>query len=316
MRGHIRKRSKNSWTIVLSLGRDPQTGKKKYQWQSVKGTKKDAEHKLAELVQKAETGDLIKPAKITVAEFLRQWLRDYVSINVRPVTAKGYSQKIEAYIIPVLGRIQLSSLQPSHLQAFYRKALDTDRGNGKGGLSSRSVLHIHRILSEAITHAVKWGLVSRNVAQAVDPPRPAHKEMQTLDAEGIDRLLKECEATPYHPIIHLMIYTGLRRSEALGLRWRDVDLDMATISVVQVLHRLKRQTLLNEPKSQKGRRQIALSPNAVLALRSYGEHRKLERMMIGKAHSPDDLVFSQADGSPLLPDTLTHAFAKLTRRAG
>lgn len=317
MRGHIRKRSKGSWTIVLSLGRDPQTGKKKYQWQSVKGTKKQAEKVLADLLHRLDTGMFIKPTKHTVAELLRQWQRDYVATSVRPVTAEGYAQKVNSYIIPNLGSIALSNLQPSHLQAFYRKLLENGRMDGTGGLSPRSVLHVHRILNEALTHAVKWGLVARNVAQAVDPPRAPRKEMETLDVEGVERLLNKSEGTLYHPLIHLTVYTGLRRSELLGLRWRDIDLDMATLSIVQVLHRLRDgRIVFQEPKSQKSRRQVALSPTAVLALRDHKVRQESERMLMGIPLTPDNLVFSHLDGSPFLPDTVSHAFLKIARRAG
>ena len=228
MRGHIRKRGKNSWTVVVSLGRDPETGKKKYQWHSVKGTKKDAERVMADMLHRLDTGGFVKPAKMTVGEFLRQWLRDYVASNVRPATAQEYAQKIEGHIIPALGRIPLPQLQPSHLQAFYRQSQESGRLDGEGGLSARSVVHLHRILSEALSHAVKWGLLARNVAQAVDPPRVTGKEMRTLDTEGVFGLLEASRGMIYYPLFHLAIYTGLRRSELLGLRWRNVDLDLAT----------------------------------------------------------------------------------------
>ena len=84
MRGYLEKRSKNSWTIVLSLGRDPATGKRKRQWITVKGTKRDAERQLAEMLHQLDTGSFIRPTTITVGAFLEQWLRDYVATNVRP----------------------------------------------------------------------------------------------------------------------------------------------------------------------------------------------------------------------------------------
>ena len=317
MRGHLVKRSKGSWSIVLDLPRDPETGKRRQQWVSMKGTKKDAERRLSELLHQVDTGGFVRPSKLTVAEFLRQWLRDYAASNVRPLTAAGYAQRIDRHIIPALGRIPLSELQPSHLQTFYRKAVQNGRLDGEGGLSARSVLHIHRVLYDALAIAVKWGLVIRNVAQAVDPPRATRKEMRTLDAEGVNRLLEASQGTMYHPLIHLALYTGLRRSELLGLRWRSVDLDMATISVVQVLHCLQGgRIVFHEPKSQKGKRQVALSPTAAVALREYRERQQLDRILVGNPLTLDDLVFSNPDGLPLLPNSVTHAFIKIVRRAG
>jgi integrase len=121
----------------------------------------------------------------------------------------------------------------------------------------------------------------------------------------------------YHPLIHLAVYTGMRRSELLGLRWRDVDLDMATLSITQVMHHLNDgRIIFQEPKSQKGKRQIALSPSAVLALRDHKQQQELGRLLTGVPLKPDDLVFSHPDGSPLLPNSVTHAFIKVIRRAG
>ena len=105
MRGHIVKRYKNSWTIILSLGHDHVTGKRKQQWVSIKGTKKDAERKLSELLHQLDTGGFVKPNKLSVGQFLEQWLRDYATTNVRPSTLDGYRKIIERHLIPVLGNI-------------------------------------------------------------------------------------------------------------------------------------------------------------------------------------------------------------------
>ena len=317
MRGHIVKRYASSWSIVLDLGRDPTTGKRRQQWVSVKGTKRDAERKMSELLHQVDAGGFVKPAKLTVGEFLRQWLRDYVAINVRPKTAEGYAHNIERHLIPRLGNIRLSGLQAAHLQGFYAEALQGGRLDGKGGLSTMTLLHLHRTLSEALSHAVKWGLLARNVALALDAPRPQKQEMATLDSDGVRKLLKEAKGSAYYPLLHLAIYTGMRRSELLALRWKDLDLDLATLSVVRVVHHLREgDTVYQEPKTAKGKRLVALSPSAALALRAHRERQEGERYILGLSLTTEDLVFSHPDGSPLLPNTVTHAFIKIARRAG
>lgn len=317
MRGHIVKRSASSYTIVINLGRDPETGKWKQQWVSVKGTKREAEKRLAELHHQLDTGSLIKPSKLTLGEFLRQWLRDYASTNVRAATLEGYRITIERHLIPSLGAIPLSQLKPPHLQSYYARALKEGRRDGTGGLSARSVVHHHRVLRQALSHAMKWGLVIRNVADAVDPPRPMSKEMKALDSAGVSRLLDEARGTMYFPLIHLATFTGMRRSELLGLRWKDVDLRRATVSISQVLHCLPGHRIVFEPpKTAKSRRLVTLSQEAVLALRTYGEMVEADLAQLGSLLTGDRLVFSQLDGSPFLPNTVTHAFAKIARRAG
>ena len=173
------------------------------------------------------------------------------------------------------------------------------------------------MLSEALGHAVKWGLLGRNVGEAVDPPRPKKKEMRALDADGVRRVLKAAEGTRYHAAIHLALFTGLRRSELLGLRWQDVDLHMATLSVPRGFHRLLgARDVFEEPKSATGSRQVALSPAASMALRGHRERMEADFAALGTILAPETPVFCKSDGSPTLPDTLSHAFGKIARRAG
>ncbi|GAI12042.1 unnamed protein product, partial [marine sediment metagenome] len=237
MRGHITKRGKDSWSIVLYTGRDPQTGKKQYRWHSVKGTKKQAEKELASLINRLETGNYIKPSKMTVALFLEQWLRDYAFTNTAPRTFERYAEIVRTHLIPNLGRITLTQLKPKHVQSYYAYELTSGRLNGKGELSPQTVKHHHRVLSAALNHAVKWGLVTRNIANAVDPPRPVKKEMATIQVEDISLLLDEAKklenssSIPYYTLFYTALHTGMRRGELLALRWRDIDLELATISV-------------------------------------------------------------------------------------
>ena len=123
MRGHIIKRYKNSYTIVLNLGRDPATGKRKQQWASVKGTKKDAEKRLAELLYQLDSGALIRSDKTTLSEFLGRWLKEYAWPNLAPRTVEGYEHIIRRHLIPALGNIPLTQLKPEHLQRYCSEKL-------------------------------------------------------------------------------------------------------------------------------------------------------------------------------------------------
>ena len=136
MKGHIRQRSKGSWTIWVDLGRDTETGKRKQQTLTVRGSKKDAERELRAILTRIEGGAYVRPTKMTVGEYLETWLRDYVSTNTAPSTADGYSDIVRAHLIPELGRFPLTALQPSHIQAYYSRMLGCGRQDGKGGLSA------------------------------------------------------------------------------------------------------------------------------------------------------------------------------------
>ena len=176
MRGHIVKRYKGSYSIILSLT-DPVTGKRKQQWITVKGTKRDAERKLAELLYQLDTGAFVSPSKLTLAQFLEQWLRDCAKANTSPRTYERYHELVATHIAPALGAMPLSSLKPSHIQAFYGRLLESGRRDGKGGLSAQTVLHIHRLLFQALRFGVRQGMTGRNVCESVVPPRPKFREM-------------------------------------------------------------------------------------------------------------------------------------------
>lgn len=317
MRGHIKQRSKGSWTIVLDLGRDPIIGKRKQQWVTVRGTKKEAEKKLAELQHELNTGSFVKPSKLTVGDFLQRWLTDYVYPHVRASTAEGYRIIVECHLIPNLGAVVLSELKPTHLQGYYAKALREGRRDGRGGLAARTVGHHHTVLKEALSHAIKWDLLYRNVGDAVTPPRPVEQEMSALDPDGLEKILEVARGTMYFPLIHLATFTGMRRSELCGLRWKDINLQHGTVSISQILHCLKGgQIVIEAPKTPKSKRLIGLSPDAILALRSYREMVEADMELLDYPLTGERLVFSKADGSPLLPNTVTHAFGKIARRLG
>ncbi|TDA67997.1 MAG: hypothetical protein D9V47_09115 [Clostridia bacterium] len=184
MKGHIRPRGKGTWAIVLDLGRGAE-GKRKQKWVTVHGTKKDAERELARLLHEMNTGAFVEPAKTTLGEYLEHWLEAYAKTNVAPKTFERYVQIVRNDLVPALGHHPLAKLQPLHIQAYYSEALQHGRKDGKGGLSARTVVQYHRILRESMQQAVKWQLLARNPADAVQPPRPARYDMRVLDAEEV-----------------------------------------------------------------------------------------------------------------------------------
>lgn len=319
MKGCIRKRSKNSksWSVVVDAGRDPVTGKRKQVFRTVKGTKADAERELRAILTGLDSGLYIESTKQTVRQYLNTWLQDYAKDNTSPRTFERYKEIVDKHLVPALGSIQLSKLHPQHIKAYYKKALSEGRRDGKGGLSARTVHHNHRILFQALKYAVKENIIARNVAEAVDPPRPVRKEMNIVGAEGLNRILEAAKDTPYYVLFYTSAYTGLRRSELLALRWHNVDLDYATISVVESLHRLHNQEFVfRQPKSNRSRRMIALSPSLAVLLREYKAEQAALKHSIGLVSGIRDLVFSQIDGSPIDPNSITKSFRKLVKSIG
>ena len=316
MRGHIVKRGKNSYSIAVSLGRDATTGKYKYQWVTAKGSKKEAEKRLSEVLNQIDNGIFIKPGKTTLAEYLERWLKEYAWPNLAPRTAEGYESIIRQHVIPGIGNLPLTQLKPEHLQRYYSEKLASGRCDGKGALSQTTVNHHHTCLHRALKMALKWGLVSRNPADAATPPRPRRSEMQTMNEDEVQTFLEAAKATPYYVLFYLVLFTGMRRSELLALRWCDADLIMSEVSVSRSLHHLRDGNIvIRQPKTAKARRQVALPPSATLILNEHKEKKALECAMLGMSLKDDSLIFCQVDGKPLLPDTVSHAWVKIMKRA-
>ncbi|MFC1893647.1 tyrosine-type recombinase/integrase [Chloroflexota bacterium] len=314
MRGHIKKRGKNSCSIVIPLGTDPQTGKRQQQWVSVKGTKKEAEKRLLELLSQLDTGTFMRPTKTILAEYLERWLKDYAWPNLAPRTAEGYEHIISRHFIPALGNIKLTQLKPEHLQRYYSEKLGGGRCDNSGGLSAQTVRHHHIALHKALQTAVEWGLLSRNPADAVSPPHVQQPEIKTWSENDITRFLEVAKGTSYYALFYTVFFTGMRRSELLALRWLDIDFTFSQVYVSRSLHVLKGgKVVFRSPKTAKGKRTVALPPSAILLLKEHQNKQKLERVMLGIPLTDDDLVFSHVDGKPLLPNTVTHAWIKLMR---
>ncbi len=317
MRGHITKRGKDSYTIVLDLGRDPSTGKRKQQWLSVKGTKKEAEKKLSELLTQLDAGVYIKPSNTSLAAYLERWMKDYVQPNLSPRTAEGYNTIVTQHLIPKLGKITLTQLRPEHLQKYYSEMLERGCVDKTGGLSAQTVRHHHTALHKALQTAVEWGLLSRNVADAVKPPRTQRPEMQVWSEDEITQFLEYSKKTPYHALFYVALFTGMRRSEMLALRWQDVDLMLGHIAINRTIHQLKDLSyIFRPPKTAKGRRTVALTPSTIKVLKEHREKQWLNYAMIGKPVSEEDFVFATIEGKPLRPNTITHAWTTIAQHAG
>ena len=308
MRGYVRRRGKHSYSVAVSVGRDPVTGKYKYVWEGVKGTRRDAERRLSELLHRLDTGAFVSPSKTTVADYLRRWLEEYVKPNLSPRGFERYESIARVHLIPGLGTIALTQLRPEHLQRHYASKLNK-------GLSARSVRYQHVVLHKALETAMKWGLVVRNVADGVDVPRSHRRDMQTWSEFEVRHFLEVAKGSPYYPLFHTALYTGMRRGELLALQWRDVGVQ--EVHVNRSLHQLRDGSyVFTQPKSAKSRRAIDLSPSSILTLAEHRERQEGIRAMIGIPLGQNDFVFSTAEGKPLRPNTVSRAWTMLAARAG
>lgn len=234
-----------------------------------------------------------------------------------PRTAEGYESIVKMHLIPDLGKIKLTQLKPEHIQHYYSEKLKSNRLHGQGLISPGTVRHHHMAIHCALRMAVRWGLLSRNVADAVDAPRNQPPEMHVMNEGDIHAALEAAKGTPYYVIFYLLIYSGMRRSELLALRWNDAELLMCQISVSRALHQLNDGSIIfRQPKTAKSRRTIALPPSAALLLKAYKEEMTVRRMLTGTPLREDDLIFSDSDNKPMLPDHVTQAWRRLAKKVG
>ena len=311
MRGRIikRKGSKN-YTIILQLGLDPSTGKRKQQWITAGPSKREAEKHMAELIHELDSGNYVKPDKTSVAEYLRRWLVECGKPNLTQRSYERYNGIIEKHLIPAIGKVRLSDLRPEHIQQHYANLI------GKG-LAARTVRYDHIVLHGALRMAVRWQLVPRNVAYAVKPPKPRDSEMLTWGPDEVAIFLSAARATPYYALFYTALYTGARRSELLGLSWRHVDLLYSQINIERGLHWTKdKGYIFTQTKSSKSKRTIALSPSLVLVLKKHKEKQESVRLLLGRPLTEDDLVFAHEDGAPLFPNTVSRAWTLLAEKVG
>ena len=288
----------------MDLGRD-ELGRRRRKFINVKGKKADAEKRRRELLTAADRGIPVNTQKVTVGQWLERWLKDYVTPNTRQRTKERYQGAITRHIVPHVGQIELTKLAPRDIQALEAKVLAE-------GLSTSTVDLVHNILSGALKYAVRMEVAWRNPAQAVTPPQVVRKEVGPPDIARVRRILDIAKADehPLFPCLRLIAYTGIRRGEALGLRWQDVTLEAGTISIAQTLGRANNGLIFQAPKTNSGRRSINIDPETVEVLRSHQGQQLLQKLLLEGDYHDNDLVFSSPLGEPLNPMALTRAFQK------
>jgi len=312
MRGCIIERN-GSLRLKVSLGKNHQTGKYESYYETFHGNRTDAQKRLRQVLTELDNAIFTKPGKTTIADYLDTWLQHYCKPSLSPRTLELYSYICRVHLIPTIGKITLTELKPQHLQNLYSDKLSS-------GLSARTVQLCHVAIHKALKNAVRINLLSRNVADAVQKPKIQRPEMHPMTENDLSRFLDYAKQGNYYSLFYTYLFTGMRRGELLAVRWCDVDLLGMQISVsrtMQYLNGVNNHITFKEPKSQKSRRLIALSPSNAMILE---EHRKDQEKTRESLQLPpiaqNDLVFSHWDGSPLLPPSITHAWIKSVRKCG
>jgi integrase len=271
-------------------------------------TRSEVSAKLSKALTDREGGLTYDAGKQTVEEYLARWLSNSVRDTVRQRTYERYESIVRVHLAPAIGKVKLKALTPDHVRGLYRKKLD-------GGLAPRTVLHIHRTLSKALKQATDDGLIPRNAAAPVKPPRPSREEIRPLNREQVRALFEAAREDRLEALYVVAVTAGLRRGELQGLKWEDLDLEAGTLQVQRTLSEPKGGYVFEAPKSGKGRN-VRLTRKAMAALREHRKRQLEERMQKAGLWREQGLVFPSAVGTPLWGGNLNRAFKTLLKRAG
>jgi integrase len=308
----VHRRGK-SWAYVVDVGRDPATGRRRQQTKGGFRTKRAAEDALSETVGALNDGSYVAPDPQTLGEWIDRWLVT-MAPKVRSSTLRDYRAGL-GRVKDRLGQVKLQALRPLDVEGLYTSLLEDGHRYG-GGLAPKTVRNVHIALRRSLADAERFGLVQRNVAALVTPPAPVRAELQTWDAAEVRTFLASVHDDRNGPAYRLLATTGMRRGEALGLRWSDVDLDAARVTINRSLSVVDSELVWSSPKTSRSRRSVSLDPDTTASLRAQRRRQLEERVAAGDAWDDADLVFCDPLGGPLHPDRFTRAFGSAARRAG
>lgn len=310
----ITKRGK-TWSYRLRVP-DPKTGKTQQKRKSGFLTFRDAQADRDLLRNSILRGEYVQQSAVTVEEFLNEWIEIHAT-TLRPTTEANYRARLRLYVIPLIGKIQISKLRPTDIQKMYLTLL---KEGGKSGtpLSAKSVENIGAVLKRALQHALDVEqLISRNPSSRVPMPKGISKSNSTWTHSDLNVFLQNAESHRLFAFFRLSAFSGARRSEVLGLKWSDLDLENNRVSIERV--RVKSRFGVQEVATTKGgdgRRLVTLDDTTLRVLKEHKRRQAEERLRIGESWTETGYLFVQENGLPIDPDTPSQLFASLRKSSG
>ena len=315
--GSIRQRADGTWEARYTVGRDPGTGKQLRK--SVYGkTQKEVRQKLSQAVAALDNGDYFQPSKMTLARWVEIWLQEYTG-DKKYLTVKHYKAQCKTHIVPSLGAVKLSELAPPQIQAFYN-------GLQRDGLAAKSVRNIHGILTKCLSTAVQVGYLRSNPASMVTLPKVEKKEIHPLTDEQVKDFLRVSVGDEYEILLKVILFTGLRESEAIGLTWDCIDFKAGTVKVCKQLQKrpLSDGGFTFAPLKNDKSRTLRPAHFVLELLERRKREQAAQRLKVGELwegwHTAEEqksaLVFTTATGGNLSPQTVYNHYKRLAVKIG
>lgn len=305
------------WEARVTIGRDPGSGRQLQKSFSGK-TQKEVREKMQAAAVAVNEGDYFEPSKMTIARWVEIWLQEYTG-DKKYLTVKHYKAQCKTHIVPSLGAVKLSELTPPQIQAFYN-------GLQRDGLAAKSVRNIHGILTKCLSTAVQVGYLRSNPASMATLPKVEKKEIHPLTDEQVKDFLRVSTGDEYEILLKVILFTGLRESEAIGLTWDCVDFKAGTVKVCKQLQKrpLADGGFTFAPLKNDKARTLKPAPFVIELLKRRKREQAAQRLKAGQLwqgwetseKQKNALVFTTAIGGNLSPQTVYNHYKKLAVQIG
>ena len=308
--GHVRKRSTKSgittYQIVVEDETEVSTGKRKRYYRTVKGNKKQAEKAMRDFMTELENQTFVKGSKMTVRDFMHQWLDLYVKNQLSPTTVQHYIDQTEKYIIPQFGDLYIQQLRNIDIQKWIFSLQQESPLTGKP-LSPKTIKNIVLNLSAAMKKAVMLEIILKNPCENLTLPKLQRYEAEVYSMEEVEKMLNCSRGTDMYLPLMIEICLGLRRGELLALRWQHVDMENGILSVEENLVTVVNERITKTPKTRSGKRSIQIPQTLLELLKQTKEDRRAKE---------SDYIICQKDGTPYKSDSFSLKFRRFLKSNG
>ena len=272
-------------------------------------TRTEVVDKMKALQRQVDDGLQAPDAQMTVARLLDRWYADVLRHQVARSAADNYRSIADNHIRPALGRKKVAKLTPADVDRLISQKIDE-------GLAVSTVKRIRSILAQVLDQAIRWGCVNRNVAQLTRGPKEQRREGRTLTPTQAREFLDSLQGHRNEALYALMLSTGIRRGEVLGLRWSDIDLDTGVMKVSRQLKREGGRLVVSDTKTARSRRALYLPAPMVASLRAHRARQAAEQLAPGEPWEDSGNVFTTTIGTPIDPRNFYREFKVICRKAG